>query len=391
MTSITDYRNTAGKRLWMVRYRKPDGMQTKKRGFTRKMDAEQWAAEHVTVAKANGTYVDHTAGRVTVGALWPLWFAAKQVRCKPSYTHTLEDAWETHVRPRWGNVAVSAVTREDVQQWVNDLTQGLRDERGGDGAEGAWIRKPKSASVVLRAHGILAGMLDMAIGDGRLAVNRARGVELPRKRSKPRRYLTAGELYRLADGARWRHDLILTLGLCGMRWGELVPLRVRDVDTARRRITIATSAPLVAGEIIPDDTKTYKARTIMYPAALDGMLRARMEGRDGESLLFEAPDKPGEMIRECGGASGGDGWMATAMRRAGIPGHLTIHDLRHTAASLMVQSGANVKVIQRQLGHASAAMTLDRYADLFDDDLDALAERMGGLLENVPKTCPNAA
>ena len=49
------------------------------------------------------------------------------------------------------------------------------------------------------------------------------------------------------------------------------------------------------------------------------------------------------------------------------------HDLRQTAASLAVSSGANVKAVRRMLGHASAAMTLDVYADLFDDDLDAVA------------------
>jgi integrase len=52
---------------------------------------------------------------------------------------------------------------------------------------------------------------------------------------------------------------------------------------------------------------------------------------------------------------------------------MSLHDLRHTAASLAVSSGANVKAVQRMLGHASAAMTLDVYADLFDDDLDAVA------------------
>ncbi|WP_414683917.1 tyrosine-type recombinase/integrase [Microbacterium sp.] len=57
---------------------------------------------------------------------------------------------------------------------------------------------------------------------------------------------------------------------------------------------------------------------------------------------------------------------------AGAP-TLTVHDLRHTAASLSVQSGANVKAVQRMRGHASAAMTLDVYADLFDDDLDAVS------------------
>ena len=55
---------------------------------------------------------------------------------------------------------------------------------------------------------------------------------------------------------------------------------------------------------------------------------------------------------------------------------MTPHDLRHTAASLAVQAGANVKAVQRMLGHASAAMTLDVYADLFDDDLDNVAARL---------------
>jgi len=55
---------------------------------------------------------------------------------------------------------------------------------------------------------------------------------------------------------------------------------------------------------------------------------------------------------------------------------MTVHDLRHTAASLAISAGANVKAVQRMLGHASAAMTLDVYADLFDDDLDAVANAL---------------
>ena len=58
-----------------------------------------------------------------------------------------------------------------------------------------------------------------------------------------------------------------------------------------------------------------------------------------------------------------------------MPG-LTPHDLRHTAASQAVQAGANVTAVQRMLGHASAAMTLDVYAGLFNDDLDAVADRL---------------
>jgi integrase len=62
-----------------------------------------------------------------------------------------------------------------------------------------------------------------------------------------------------------------------------------------------------------------------------------------------------------------------AVARCGLSG-LRVHDLRHTAASLAVAAGANVKAVQRMLGHASAAMTLDVYAGLFNDDLDEVAE-----------------
>lgn len=64
-----------------------------------------------------------------------------------------------------------------------------------------------------------------------------------------------------------------------------------------------------------------------------------------------------------------------ALEEAKLP-PMTIHDLRHTAASLAISAGANVKAVQRMLGHASAAMTLDTYADLFDDDLDSVAMRL---------------
>lgn len=71
-----------------------------------------------------------------------------------------------------------------------------------------------------------------------------------------------------------------------------------------------------------------------------------------------------------------DGWWGMALRGSGIP-RVTPHELRHTAASLAVQSGADVRAVQRVLGHASAAMILDVYADLFDGDLDVLAQCLG--------------
>ena len=81
-------------------------------------------------------------------------------------------------------------------------------------------------------------------------------------------------------------------------------------------------------------------------------------------------------------------WFNRAAAAIGEP-NLTPHELRHTAASLAVSAGANVKAVQRMLGHASAAMTLDRYADLFDDDLDAVAERLDGIHESLVQNAAN--
>jgi integrase len=69
---------------------------------------------------------------------------------------------------------------------------------------------------------------------------------------------------------------------------------------------------------------------------------------------------------------------------------ITPHDLRHTAASLAVSAGANVKAVQRMLGHAKASMTLDVYADLFDDDLDAVAVNLDAAIVAAAKAARQA-
>jgi len=74
-------------------------------------------------------------------------------------------------------------------------------------------------------------------------------------------------------------------------------------------------------------------------------------------------------------SSGQTSWFIRALAEAGVE-PLTVHDLRHTAASLAISAGANVKALQRMLGHASAAMTFDTYADLFSDDLDAVSDAL---------------
>jgi integrase len=108
---------------------------------------------------------------------------------------------------------------------------------------------------------------------------------------------------------------------------------------------------------------------------------ARGKGRD--DLLW--PSASGSYLAP---PAGNDSWLSGAVARCqkadrSFP-RVTAHDLRHTAASLAISSGANPKVVQRMLGHASAAMTLDVYADLFDSDLDEVAA-------TVSRLCPKWA
>ena len=100
-------------------------------------------------------------------------------------------------------------------------------------------------------------------------------------------------------------------------------------------------------------------------------LAAATACKGSDDLVFTAPG--GGVLRNTNFRSR---VFDRAKKELGLPG-LRVHDLRHTAASLAIAAGANVKAVQSMLGHASAAMTLDVYADLFESDLDAVAESVG--------------
>ena len=120
--------------------------------------------------------------------------------------------------------------------------------------------------------------------------------------------------------------------------------------------------------------KTGRSRTVALPAFVVDELAATCEGLDRGELIW--PSQDGGYLAPPTTKS----WMAGALQRCQdadktFP-RVTAHDLRHTAASLAIASGANPKVVQRMLGHASAAMTLDVYADLFDSDFTAVADKL---------------
>ena len=130
----------------------------------------------------------------------------------------------------------------------------------------------------------------------------------------------------------------------------------------------------IGGRIVVGTPKTHERRSVPYPSFLADMLASQCEGKTRSELVF------GDGLVHQVAPKSGVGWFWSAVRRARLVDEsfpeLTPHDLRHTAASIAISAGANPKAVQRMLGHASAAMTLDTYADLFEDDLDAVSDRM---------------
>ena len=382
MATVEAYETKAGRR-YMARFRDPVTRKTsKKRGFKRKVDAKVYG-EEVEHQKRAGAYVAPSAARVTIGDLGPAWLERKRHR-KPSTYRSLVTAWQTHVEPRWGKVAVGDVATTAVQAWVTTLSVG-REATGAAAAtiepdeDGRrWLARPKSATVVGRAYGVLGGILDDAVSDRRVVTNPARPVTLPRKSPKARTYLTHDQVQRLAEEAgkigQQYETLVYVLAYCGLRWGEATGLRVRTLNILRRRLAVEENAVQVGSVVKVGSPKTHERRSVPFPAFLAQHLARQCEGKARDALVFQSPTEPGKHLKRSSSATA-KSWFVTSVKRAGIP-RVTPHDLRHTAASLAVSSGANVKVVQRMLGHASAAMTLDTYADLFDDDLGAVADAL---------------
>ncbi len=159
MATVERYQTSTGATRYMVRYRTPQHTQTKKRGFTTKRAAEAFA-NTVEVEKLTGNYVAPSLGQVTVGELGKEWLA-RQAHHKASWSARLESVWRVHVEPKWGRRRIADIRPTEVQKWVAELKL--------------------SASSVAHAHTVLAGILDDAVADRRLAANPARGVKLPRK------------------------------------------------------------------------------------------------------------------------------------------------------------------------------------------------------------------
>jgi integrase len=315
------------------------------------VDAERWLREEL--AKVDrGLWVDPSAGDVRFAEWSEGWL--KGLDLKPSTRANYESNLRSRILPRFGAMPISRITPAAVRSWITDLrASGL------------------GAASVRQARQLLHAALEVAVTDGILPRNAVDPVSPPSVRPRRQLFLSEAELGSLAEAAEQRQEsmgsLVLLLGWSGLRWGEAVALRGRRVDVNRRRIHVVEAVTEVGGRLEWGTPKTHEGRTVVVPR----FVAEGLPVHGPEGLVFMAPK--GGPLRTSNFRR--DVWHP-ACRISGMPEGLLVHDLRDTAASLMIASGASIKAVQRALGHASAKMTLDTYGGLFEDDLEDLADRL---------------
>lgn len=216
---------------------------------------------------------------------------------------------------------------------------------------------------VHQAYRTLHLALEAAVPSGLVGRNPLDGVKAPRVEAKPIRFLEAHEVNVLAAAVPAQYSVLVLIGcLCGLRAGELIALRWENVDMLGRKLHVIEQFDKERGRGAVKPPKTAAGRRVvpMPRAVVDALAR---HGADDMIDL--------DQFRRT--------VWAKALKESGLQ-PLRIHDMRHTAASLAIKAGADVKVLQRMLGHASAAMTLDRYGHLMPGQAEAVADRLDILM-----------
>lgn len=375
---------------WRARYVDENGREVAK-GFARKVDAAKWL-DNVTATIVTGTYVAPGAGSVTVGMMREQWLKT-QAHVKDSTKAARASAWSVHVRDKWSDTAVAEVQTSAVRAWVGELT-GIRSDSTADETESG-DREGCSAATIENALGVLRQILALAVEDRRIPRNPCDGVKAPRRKHSVRAYLTHQQVDQLANAMDRDGLVVRFLAYTGLRYGEMAALRVRDFDMLRRRVNVRESVTEVSGKLTWSTPKGHERRSVPFPKFLTDALAARMKGKRRDDLVFEAP--AGGVLRIATFRTRVFNKAVDKLRVLDEDGHSatdwprpTLHDMRHTAASLAISAGANVKAVQTMLGHKSAALTLDTYADLFPDDLEAVADALDAAVAALAKTTADA-
>ena len=334
---------------YRARWRDPDGSE-KSKTFDRKSDADRFASKVEHDVNVGG-YIDPHAGRVTVREYGQQW-RVSQLQHAASTARDVEGALRVHLYPALGDRPIGSVRPSDVQGWVAGLTKTL------------------GPATVTKTYSFLATMMKAAVRDGLIAKTPCVDIHLPKIAKKRVVPLTIEQVAKLLEAVPEQYrPLIHFFAGTGARAREAFGVTLDRVDFLRRHVTIDRQLATRNGEAAWKAPKTVSSvRTVpLDDGVLEALSRHLAANPRTGGLIFTTPDGKALDVTRAYGGGPKVGWFRKAARAAGLSDEITLHDLRHFYASLLIRNGANVKLVQARLGHKSATETLDTYGHLWPD------------------------
>lgn len=323
-------------------------------GKTQKEVAQKLKA--ATAAIDEGTYT--APSRMTVGQWMDIWTAEYLGAVKPRTVDLYRGVVKSRIKPGLGAVKLESLTPHIVQSFYNAIS---KPQNGTEGLAPKTIRN---------IHGILHKALQQAVANGYIKTNPADSCILPRairKELKPLDEDMITAFLKAIQGHQFGDLFTVTL-FTGMREGETLGLLWDCVDLTKGTITVDKQLQLIRGsggqyQMVP--TKNSKSRSITLAASVVKLLRdvkrKQLENRLRYGPLWENSgfvftDELGHHLS----ASSVYKSFKKVMEQIGSP-ETRFHDLRHSYAVASIRSGNDIKTVQENLGHATAAFTLDVY------------------------------
>ena len=349
-----------------------------RRTFPRRSEAKAWRSDALTSLRHGEL---RASKPTTIGEAWRDWHAGARKGSvtnrsgdpyKPSALRSYEQAMRLRVLPTFERTRLADLRRPDVQEFVNGLV-----------AEGI---NPSTIQVTLLP---LRAIFRRALSLGQVAVNPCSGIEAPAVRGRRERFASPAEAAALIAAVSERDRAIWATAMYGgLRRGELRALRVEDIDLEAGVIRVERGWDPYEGEI--KLKSSAGRRKVPISRALRPFLSGSLatSGRTGSDRAFgSTATQPfaGEKLSERADKA----WNAAGLNR------ITLHECRHTFASLMIAAGVNAKALSTFMGHANISITLDRYGHLMPGSeaeaagmLDSYLESNGGPVDETPPPRP---
>lgn len=303
--------------------------------FDTKAAARVWATKQDERVDA-GHFTAPSSGKVTVGEWHARWLTARVV--EKATAKKTASWWANHVEPVWGATPLAGVAKMDVQAWVK------RMQLAGVGA-----------ATIDGAVTYLGTMLGDAVEARMIPANPVRGVTRPTVARKRERVLTVEEAQRLLDAAGPWRMLWATALYSGLRWAELAGLQVSSFDARASTLTVVDVLER-DGTLRPYPKSTAGHRVIRLPQWLTNDLAHHVLGRrEGHVFLGMDPKRPTPLSYTRVRARV---WVPLLERVGLADPQPTIHDLRHTYATWLIEDGTPLPTVQYLMGHESITTTM---------------------------------